>query len=64
MFWFATKLTVIGENAFSLDSNTDNKVNEFEYASLGGGNIVVPHKTSSSDGVVDEDLPPVKDKKK
>ena len=64
MFWFDTKLTVEGEDPFSLDSDIDNKVDEVEYVQLGGGNIVVPHTSSSSDDTKDEIESPRPEKKK
>ena len=48
MFWFTAKLSIPGEPAFSLDSNGNGKVDDDELASLGGGNIVVPHTATGS----------------
>ena len=62
MFWFDTNLTLTGEYPFSLDSNSNSKVDEPEYASLAGGNIVVPHKSSFE--LADEPAPPSGLKKK
>jgi|GEM_PF-2282518 len=56
LVWFTAKLTVAGEDPFSLDSDGNGKVDENEYVSLGGGNIVVPHTSSSGgSGVVIND---------
>jgi uncharacterized protein YjbI with pentapeptide repeats len=63
LFWFNTNLTIAGEAPFSLDSNSNSKVDGSEYVPLGGGNIVVPHKTSSADSG-EEPAPPSKPKKK
>jgi hypothetical protein len=63
LFWFNTNLTIAGETPFSLDSNSNSKVDESEYVPLDGGNIVVPHKTSSAD-TGEEPAPPSKPRKK
>jgi hypothetical protein len=64
VFWFNTKLTVADEDPFSLDSDTDNMVDEVEYVQLVGGNIVVPHTSGSSDDTKDEIESPRPEKKK
>jgi len=64
MFWFTTKFAIAGEAPFSLDSDGDKKADLPEYVALNGGNIVVPHVSSSGDDGGDINTPPTKPEKK
>jgi hypothetical protein len=48
MFWFKTKLAIVGEHPFSLDNNRNGIVDVTEYVLLKGGQIVVPHTAGNS----------------
>ena len=63
LFWFTTKLTIAEEDPFSLDGDSNSRVDDAEYVPLVGGNIVVPHTSSSGDEEIG-DLPPPKPEKK